>query len=82
MTDYRCYFVDDQEHVRGVASHVVCPDDSSASRIAKELLADECQHVTLCRYAAVEVWDHARQVSRLTRVESWAPTESAKRGSR
>ncbi len=78
MTDYRCYFMDDQDHVRGVASHVVCADDSSASRIAKELLAEECQHVTLCRYAAVEVWDRTRKVSRLTRVGSWSPPESAR----
>lgn len=78
MTDYRYYFVDDEDHVRGVASHVVCSDDAAASRIAKELLAEQCQHAKLCRYAAVEVWDRTRKVSRMTRVGSWSPPEPAK----
>ncbi len=82
MTDYRCYFVDDQDHVRGVANHVVCSDDAEASRIAKTLLAERCRHVEPSRYAAVEVWDRTRKVSRQTKVYSWPLPEPGKTGTR
>lgn len=68
MGDYRCYFMDNGDHVRGVVSHLACADDAEAARIAKNLLADKCQHLERCRYDAVEVWDRTRKVARYAKI--------------
>ncbi len=78
MTDYRCYFMDEEDHVRGVANHVAGGDDAEASRIAKALLAEKCRPPLPCRFNSVEVWDRTRKVSRFTKVCHWAQADLGK----
>lgn len=68
MTDYRCYFLDREEHVRGVFDHLVCSNDGEAARVAATLLSDKCQREERCRYDAVEVWDRTRKVARRAKI--------------
>jgi hypothetical protein len=68
MSDYRCYFVDDQDHIRGVVSHLVSPDDAVAAHAARTLLAERCNREERCRYDAVELWDQTRRVARYRRI--------------
>ncbi len=68
LTDYCCYFVDAQAHVRGVVSHFVSLDDVTAACEAKTLLAERCCCEERCRYDAVEFWDQTRRVARYRRI--------------
>ena len=61
MPDYRCYFMDDQNHIREVEALFDCPDDAEAMRLADALLAARAYH------HAAEVWDRERKVSRHVR---------------
>jgi hypothetical protein len=61
MPDYRCYFRDENDHIKAVEVLVDCPGDGEAGRIAVTMLAERPM------YDAVEVWDKSRKVSRHVR---------------
>jgi hypothetical protein len=54
MPDYRIYVLDKDGHIKKPPEHIVCPDD------AGEHLGGQ----------SIEVWDHARFVTRLEPVGS------------
>ena len=75
MSMMRVYFLDPSNHiVRG--DWIDCADDTDACRAAAQLIGD---------YAAVEVWEQARQVGRIDRREatgSGEPSEATGRTGR
>ena len=54
MSSYRCYFVDETDHIAGV-HFVECATDGLAQSCADELLVQSA-------HPAMEVWDGARFV--------------------
>ena len=81
MSDYCCFFVDKEDHVRDIRPHVKCADDAEALRIAEKLLAEKLR-MERWRFEAVEIWDHIRKVGRRTRLyqsggEDFAESELA-----
>jgi len=67
VSDYCCFFVDKEDHVRDILPHVSCSDDAEAVRVAEKLLAEKLK-TEQWRFAAVEIWDHTRKVARCTSV--------------
>jgi hypothetical protein len=60
MPDYRIYVLDKDGHIKKPPEHIVCPEDAAAIERAREHLGGQ----------SIEVWDHARFVTRLEPVGS------------
>jgi hypothetical protein len=59
MHAYRCYLLDASNHIASVEL-IRCPDDDAAKLRAHDILAEQPQ------VSAVEVWQRARQVNRVS----------------
>jgi hemerythrin-like domain-containing protein len=79
VSDYCCFFLDDDDHVRDIAPHVNCPDDAEAVRVAEKLLAEKVPS-DLRRLAAVEVCDSTRRVARRARIDHSAAADFKESG--
>ncbi len=79
MTDYCCFFVDNEDHVRDIAPHLSCRDDAEALRVAEKLLAEKLR-AEMWRVAAVEVWDNTRKVARRTKIDHAAVADFTEAG--
>ena len=75
MSDYCCFFMDNEDHVRDIAPHVSCLDDAEAVRVAEKLLAEKVQ-AEIWRLAVVEVWDNTRKVARRKKIDHSATAGS------
>jgi hypothetical protein len=60
MPDYRIYVLDKDGHIKKPPEHIVCSDDAATLESAREHLGGQ----------PIEVWDHARFVTRLEPVGS------------
>jgi len=56
MSNYRCYFLNDERHIVGVEELSVCENDSEARQMAMTFLNQRSQ------YCGVAVWDRYRKV--------------------
>ncbi|MGE5146608.1 MAG: hypothetical protein ACM3N5_07655 [Candidatus Eiseniibacteriota bacterium] len=66
MTNYRCYCVGRDGHIRNV-NVIACESDRDARARGAELL-DACYH------DAVEIWDGARRVGQVTKTRRQVAT--------
>ena len=64
MSDYHCFFLDEQDQVSGSESLMDHRNDAEACQLAVKILSERSHH------HALELWDGSRMISKHGRVRA------------